>query len=182
MTLANALTVLRGILVVPAIWGVLSGRLPLAFACFVIAASTDVLDGMLARTRGEVTELGKWLDPAMDKLFYMGLFASLAYASRIPWIAFTLYLLPQIGIAVGALVFWEQRQSFAARWPGKAAASLISISAGLVLLAEWGVWALWVAVAAQFMAGSYYLCVRAKERKALAGKPPAEDAPPCGGA
>ncbi len=182
MTLANGLTVLRGLLVVPAIWSVLTGRLPLAVACFIVAASTDVLDGMLARTRNEVTELGKWLDPAMDKLFYMGLFASLAYTGRIPWIVFALYLLPQAGIAIGALVFWEQRQSFAARWPGKLAASLVSMSAGLVLLAEWGVWALWVAVAAQFMAGSYYLCVRARERRVPAGEPPAEDAPPFGGA
>jgi CDP-diacylglycerol---glycerol-3-phosphate 3-phosphatidyltransferase len=45
-----------------------------AFALYVIAAVTDYYDGMLARTRNLITDLGRLLDPLADKLL---LFATL---------------------------------------------------------------------------------------------------------
>lgn len=43
-----------------------------AFVLFVAVAVTDYYDGMLARTRGLVTDLGKMLDPLADKLLLLG--------------------------------------------------------------------------------------------------------------
>ena len=40
----------------------------LAWVCFTMAAVTDYLDGDLARYRGEVTLLGRMLDPLADKM------------------------------------------------------------------------------------------------------------------
>jgi CDP-diacylglycerol--glycerol-3-phosphate 3-phosphatidyltransferase len=48
-----------------------------ALAIFLVAASTDWLDGFLARRRGEVTTLGQLLDPLADKLLTASAFISL---------------------------------------------------------------------------------------------------------
>lgn len=45
-----------------------------AFVLFLAVAVTDYYDGMLARTRGLVTDLGKMLDPLADKLLLAGAF------------------------------------------------------------------------------------------------------------
>jgi CDP-diacylglycerol--glycerol-3-phosphate 3-phosphatidyltransferase len=45
-----------------------------AFVLFIAVAVTDYYDGMLARTRGLVTDLGKMLDPFADKLLLAGSF------------------------------------------------------------------------------------------------------------
>jgi CDP-diacylglycerol--glycerol-3-phosphate 3-phosphatidyltransferase len=40
----------------------------IVFVVFVIAASTDTLDGYLARKNNQITDLGKFLDPIADKM------------------------------------------------------------------------------------------------------------------
>jgi len=48
-----------------------------AVVIFLVAAATDWLDGYLARRRGEVTTLGKLLDPIADKLLTVSAFIAL---------------------------------------------------------------------------------------------------------
>jgi CDP-diacylglycerol--glycerol-3-phosphate 3-phosphatidyltransferase len=48
-----------------------------AVVIFLVAATTDWLDGYLARKRGEVTTLGALLDPIADKLLTVSAFISL---------------------------------------------------------------------------------------------------------
>lgn len=53
-------------------------KLDLAMGLFIVAAATDFLDGFLARKRGEVTPLGRVLDPFVDKVLVCGAFIFLA--------------------------------------------------------------------------------------------------------
>lgn len=80
MNLPNALTFSR-ILAIPALLLLLVASFPghdqIAAALFVASSATDSLDGTLARRRGQVTELGKFLDPLADKLFVLAVLIEL---------------------------------------------------------------------------------------------------------
>ncbi len=77
MNLPNAITVGR-ILIVPLIAALPFINSPFAraaaFVIYIIAAVSDYFDGMLARSRNLITDLGSLLDPLADKLL---LFATL---------------------------------------------------------------------------------------------------------
>lgn len=51
---------------------------------FLAAASTDLLDGYLARKRGQITTLGVLLDPVADKLLISSAFISLVQLDFVP--------------------------------------------------------------------------------------------------
>lgn len=164
MTLANALTTLRGLLAVPTVIAVLGGHWQAALILFLVALATDILDGWVARKGHQVTIVGQLLDPLVDKAFYLALFSALAVVGRIPYFGLGLFAFPQLGLAVGALVLWQRRQEFVAEWPGKAAAGLTGLAAGLLLLSPRTIGVFWGAVGGQFIAGVYYLIRRTTTR------------------
>ncbi len=71
MNLANKLTVLR-IMLVPiflicAMIDTTATNI-IALSIFIIASATDKLDGYIARSRNQITNFGKFMDPLADKL------------------------------------------------------------------------------------------------------------------
>jgi CDP-diacylglycerol--glycerol-3-phosphate 3-phosphatidyltransferase len=73
-TLANLLTFAR-ILLIPVFVVLFANPTPdrslAAALVFIVAAVTDLLDGYVARRTGQVTTLGKLLDPIADKLLVL---------------------------------------------------------------------------------------------------------------
>lgn len=72
MNLANKITLFRIILVFPFSYFMITGTTSswvAALAILVIASITDYIDGKVARSRNEVSVLGKLMDPLADKLF-----------------------------------------------------------------------------------------------------------------
>lgn len=60
----------------------------IATLIFIIAASTDGLDGYIARKKKQITNLGKLLDPLADKLLVAAVLISLVSMDRLDaWIA-----------------------------------------------------------------------------------------------
>ncbi len=74
MNLSNGLTLSR-LVAIPVLMVLLLMRFPghdqAAAALFILFSFTDTLDGQLARRRGTVSDLGKFLDPLADKLFVL---------------------------------------------------------------------------------------------------------------
>jgi CDP-diacylglycerol--glycerol-3-phosphate 3-phosphatidyltransferase len=77
-------------------------------ATTVVAAAmlTDLLDGPLARARGEVSSLGMLLDPLADKLTLDAFAVALALRGRFPWWACALLLGRDAVIVGGALAIY----------------------------------------------------------------------------
>lgn len=107
------------------------------FIFFVLLALTDKLDGYLARSRGEVTVLGKFLDPIADKILVMvALCFLLEYGFITSWI---LVVVVCRELLVSALRMMSATSGIviAASWLGKwkTAVTLIAICTMLFALA-----------------------------------------------
>ena len=91
LNLPNVLTVLR-ILLVPVLVVALleetrNGDI-VAAVVFALASITDFADGWLARSRGDVTNFGKAMDPIADKLLIIAAIVSLVSLDRLAtWVA-----------------------------------------------------------------------------------------------
>jgi CDP-diacylglycerol--glycerol-3-phosphate 3-phosphatidyltransferase len=95
MNLPNALTVSR-LLAIPVLMVLLIVRFPyhdqIAAGVFVAASLTDTLDGNLARRRGQVTDLGKFLDPLADKLFILSVLIVLVQEAELAaWVVVVIF-------------------------------------------------------------------------------------------
>ena len=87
LSLPNGITILR-ILAIPLILVLLfyvgRGYQLVTAVLFLGAAVTDTFDGYLARRRGMVTTLGKFLDPLADKLLIVTALIALVPSREIP--------------------------------------------------------------------------------------------------
>lgn len=88
---ANRITVVRGFLTA-ALWIVLLLGAPspsptcwwVAFALFFLTASTDAVDGYVARRFGDVSVFGRIADPLVDKLLVLGTMVILLTIDGVP--------------------------------------------------------------------------------------------------
>ncbi|QNO16492.1 CDP-diacylglycerol--glycerol-3-phosphate 3-phosphatidyltransferase [Alkalicella caledoniensis] len=92
MNLANRITLAR-IFLAPIFMVIIVINIPygelIAAAFFIIAASTDGLDGYIARKNKQVTNFGKFLDPLADKLLITAALFTLVWMKELgPIIAF----------------------------------------------------------------------------------------------
>ncbi len=103
VNVANALTVLRLVLVPFFVlflsMGGTAGRV-VAFALFVVASVTDLLDGRMARQRGLITDFGKIADPVADKALTGSALITLSALGELSWWVTGVILVREVGITV----------------------------------------------------------------------------------
>lgn len=85
----------------------------LAFFIFMIAALTDVLDGLLARYYNENTFLGALLDPLADKILVLSCLTTLAIEQSpffiVPWWFVVLIFTKEVMLLGGAALIFYQK-------------------------------------------------------------------------
>ena len=79
----NLLTLLRLFIVPYLVIEILDSHYRLAFALFLLAGVSDVLDGLAARLLSQSTRLGQYLDPIADKLLLSTLFLVLTHVGLV---------------------------------------------------------------------------------------------------
>lgn len=85
-TIPNALTLLRLVLLLPVCWMLVdAGPDTLSVILLLVWASTDWLDGMLARRLHQTSRTGEILDPIADRIGLIGIVVSLALSGLLPW-------------------------------------------------------------------------------------------------
>ena len=139
LNLANAVTILR-IAMVPffAVTLMADGghtvrwRL-VATVIFAVAAATDRVDGLIARRSGQVTDLGKLLDPIADKLLVGTALVLLSVLGDLWWWVTVVVLVRELGITVMRFFLLRYLVLPASRG-GKVKTVLQSVAIGVYLL------------------------------------------------
>jgi cardiolipin synthase len=85
LTIPNALSLLRLLLVPVFFWLILGGHDAWALAVLMVSGVSDYLDGTLARRWRQVSRMGQLLDPAADRLYIVSTLLGLALRDIIPW-------------------------------------------------------------------------------------------------
>lgn len=89
MNLPNKLTTLRVVMIPLFLLALYQGYWMSAFILFGLASITDALDGHIARSRGLVTDFGKFMDPLADKLLVTSALISFVELLGVPgWVVF----------------------------------------------------------------------------------------------
>lgn len=141
-----------------------------AMIVFVVAASTDFLDGWWARKFNQVTKLGRILDPFVDKIIITAALIALvgANGSQVPaWMVTVIVGREFLVTSIRAMVE-GQGGDFSARWMGKwkMVFQCAAVVASLLLLDEfsegtWLVWStvglMWAAVLITIASGADYV-------------------------
>ncbi len=103
--LPNIICIVRIVLVWPIVAALYTAHYEAALLLFALAAVTDGLDGYLAKHFGWTSKLGKFLDPAADKLLLVTVFVCGTWLGLVPrWLTVAAVARDAM-IALGALVF-----------------------------------------------------------------------------
>jgi CDP-diacylglycerol--glycerol-3-phosphate 3-phosphatidyltransferase len=143
-----------------------------AFVLFVLVAASDWLDGWLARKYGQVTTIGRILDPFVDKVAVCGTYVMLLRSAPVQdmieaWMVVVI-VAREFFVNDSRGYFESKGISFGAEAPGKIKMLLQCVSVSLLLLdlaiedrirglREANVALLWLVLAATVLSGVFYM-------------------------
>ena len=174
LTVPNLLSLARLVLALVLVAAIVRPAAAAAFWLFVVAASTDWVDGWWARRFGQVSRMGRIFDPLVDKVIVCGAWVLLAArdggSAIVPWMAVVVVVRELVVTAIRAEMERIGRD-FSAALSGKLKMVLQCVAVALELAARawpgWSpagvdlhgaaTWSAWAAVAATVWSGLEYL-------------------------
>lgn len=139
LSVPNILTVARVVSLPFIIVLFRQGHTVMAACVFVACMATDYLDGWLAKRLGQVTLLGRYLDPVVDKIVILALLYEVAGARIIDWPVPHLFLTRELLQNAVRAVAATRGSVIGANWMGKTKAVLQTIVvAGALLTPAFG--------------------------------------------
>lgn len=135
MNTANKLTLLR-VALIPVFLIVLYIGFPysryVALAVFIIASLTDFVDGYIARSRGQITDFGKFMDPLADKVLVMAALVWFIEQGLMPAWAVLIVIVREFAVTALRLVAADKGRVIAAGPSGKVKTALTML--GIILM------------------------------------------------
>lgn len=123
MNLANKLTMIRILLVPVFLLFITVKNIPygsiIATVIFIIASITDQLDGYIARSRNQITNFGKFMDPLADKLLVTAALVSLVELKLVASWAVVVILAREFAVSGLRTLAASNGKIIAASWWGK---------------------------------------------------------------
>ncbi len=141
LTVPNALSALRLLGVPFFLWLILTHHDGWALVLLMVSGFTDYLDGKIARRYGQISPLGKLLDPAADRLYILATLLGLAIRDVVPWWLVVVLLSREVFIA--ALLPALRSRGYSAlpvHFIGKAATFCLLYAFPLLLLGQFDSW------------------------------------------
>jgi len=132
----NHVTLIRFILIPVIFWMLSNNRLVLALVVFVIAACTDFIDGAMARTRDQITDLGKVIDPIADKLLIMTALYYVGFDYLVVKIVAVFIVFEMVAVVLGYYFSFILGKPIGANVFGKVKLVLQCVSVGLFVLGK----------------------------------------------
>lgn len=142
----NVISLIRLALIPVFIWLVAIGEYGWAGILLGVIGATDWIDGYFARRLGQVTEVGKFLDPLADRIaVVVAVIAGLLTPVLPAWFAILLIVREAL-IGIGAIIGWRNGVTkLDVRWLGKLATLLLYFAISLFYVGvgfevDWIVW------------------------------------------
>jgi len=181
LTVPNVISCIRLCMIPVCFYFLLQEDNVLAALLFAIAAATDFLDGLIARSTNTVTKLGQLLDPIVDRGLMIFGVVGLVLVNRLPlWIVILILLRDGCFLIGGGYIFKRYGIRIPVIYLGKFVTTLLFIGfAGLILnmplvaglgicdlvwlpgfnnaMVSWGIWFVYVGLLLGIITTAYYL-------------------------
>lgn len=142
LNIPNILSLARIIIIVPFVLYFLNDDYLASAFVLIVSGFSDMFDGMIARSLGQITPLGKVLDPLADKLTLTAVIICMGikFPEIVPFVV--ILILKDLSMLIaGSFLIKKGIEPPAARWYGKVATVFFYVSVIIIvaLKAIWGV-------------------------------------------